>query len=519
MLKKIFQRSLEISGTLARSYRDDLKRPKVAVPPESAPVMAQVDVLVVGGGISGITAALAAARAGAKTLLVERNSALGGLVTASLVTAVSHQYLTKDGLQVLRGLASELVERIAQAGGAPSGWLDWRIPKIPLDVEVFKLVVAEMLSESGVEVWLGTPFYQVVKHGQAISHVIVQTTSGLEAIAAKIVVDSTGNANVARASRAPTNLGASVDTPPSQVVRQLMRDKGWVRNSELAQSMQFAITGLDVDQFVDYIKSHPESVGTRMRGDLVEDSELTNYLWHKHGILYVSHWDNFDEQRKQAVDAGDLQLRIGGYDLIEGVGCSIDGLRSNGFYTVTANRVLMTPFDARQYSRAMLEGQKVCQALWLYFKKYLPGFANSVLQAVAPELGVRRSVQIVGANVFTAEDRLRFSKFDDEVGILCRKEDDCYQVPYRCMLPRKVSNLLVASGKTVSTDIHTPYRTKPACMVIGQAGGAAAALCAAQGIAPKQLDRKVLQRKLLEQGVYLGDEKRLNELGIAPGNR
>ncbi len=214
MLKKIFQRSLEISGTLARSYRDDLKRPKVAVPPESAPVMAQVDVLVVGGGISGITAALAAARAGAKTLLVERNSALGGLVTASLVTAVSHQYLTKDGLQVLRGLASELGERIAQAGGAPSGWLDWRIPKIPLDVEVFKLVVAEMLSESGVEVWLGTPFYQVVKHGQAISHVIVQTTSGLEAIAAKIVVDSTGNANVARASRAPTNLGGIRGYPP-----------------------------------------------------------------------------------------------------------------------------------------------------------------------------------------------------------------------------------------------------------------------------------------------------------------
>ncbi len=480
----------------------------------TVPVPYEAEVAVIGGGISGIAAAIAAARSGAKTMLIERQGVLGGLVTAGLVTPFSMQMMLPSGELVTRGLVEELFDRLSDVEGTVRNWRDWRIPKLPVDVEAFKLVVGEMLEEAGVKVLLNSSFVDVVRKGRTITHIIILNKSGQLGIKTKMVIDSTGEADIGRACKVPCTLNADVDPSVVKVVSSALRNKGWVQGTEKTSSLQFMVGNVDLDRTHDFIVEHPETYAATTRGELLEDVELFSYLWREQGFFYLPHTVSFQSLIRAASEQGIFRPKIGRYVLIKESGIGMDGLATNNTVIVNANRVMINPFDEEDVTYALMEGQKVCFEIWHFLREKIPGFEHSNILAIAPYMGIRRGAQIIGEKVYTAEERERFLQYDDVIGLAARKTQRPYEVPFSLMLPKKIKNLLVASGKTVSTDDYLPYRVKPVCMVLGQAAGTAAALCVQTQTTPGKLDRRILQRALLRAGVYLGDSTRLAALGI-----
>ncbi len=499
---------------LLRKARDESRRERVSYTPDPVPLVYEPEVLVVGGGVSGFAAAVAAARTGARTLMVEKQGTVGGLVTAGLVSPFSMQVIMPSGEVVTRGLVEELFDRLVKVDGIVREWRDWRIPKLPVDPEAFKLVAIEMLQEAGVEILFNTLFSDVEHRDGQISYLIVRNKSGLHAIQPKVVIDCTGEADVARATGVPCTLNADVDPSVIKVVSQALKKKGWVQRTEKTSSLQFMIGSVDLDRTHDFIVSHPETYASTTRGELVEDVELFTYLWKERGFFYLPHQTSFKELINSAKERGDFQPKIGRYVLIDESGIGMDGLRGHNTVIVNANRVMLNPFDEEDVTDALMEGQRVCFAIWSFLRDHIPGFEKSRIMAVASYMGIRRGAQIIGDHVYTAEERMRFLHYDDVIGMASRKTKKAYEVPYSLMLPKGGENLLVASGKTVSCDDFLPYRVKPVCMILGQAAGTAAALCAGKGRTPRTLPIRLLQRQLIRDGVYLGEPDRLAELGL-----
>jgi ribulose 1,5-bisphosphate synthetase/thiazole synthase len=498
---------------IAKEVRQIQFREKIKFTPMPVPVNYKADVLVVGGGISGIAAAVGAGRLGASTMMIERQGTLGGLMTAGLVSPFSMQMMLPSGELITRGLVEELLDRVSILGGTIKEWRDWKIPKIPIDIEVFKLVAIEMLEESKVKVLLNTTFFDVLLKDRFISEVLIHNRSGLCAIRAVNIIDSTGEADVARACNVPTTVKADVD--PSKVISAALRDRGWIRRTEKVSALQFLVGNTDLDKTHDLIVANPDFLEKNMRGDLSEDVELFSYLWKQKGIFYLPHYGGLQKLLKHAIESGEIKSRIGRYDVVMKDGVGIDGLRSSQTVIINANRVMINPFKEEDVSNAMLEGQKACFEAWRFLHDFVSGFEKSNLLAIAPYLGVRRGAQIIGNYVYTAEERENFLQYNDVIGMASRKTQKAYEVPYSSMIPQKIDNLLVASGKTVSTDDFIPYRFKPVCMILGEAAGTAAALCIESRKIPREIDIGLLQLTLIKNNVYLGDSKRIAQLGIA----
>jgi hypothetical protein len=482
----------------------------------NVPVSYQPQVLVVGAGVSGIAAAVAAGRSGADTLLIERQGSVGGLVTSGLVTPFSMQLVSPDGELIVRGIVRDLFERLAAADGVTSQWWDWKIPKLPIDPEVFKLVVIQMLEEAGVRVLLNTAFVHADSADRRVQHIHLFNKSGFSAVRPGFVVDCSGEADVARSLSVPTTLNADVDPSALKVVSEALRNRGWVRRTEKTSSLQFSIVNVDLQKAHDFIVANPETYATAQRGDLVEDVDLFSYLWRERGVFYLPHQTSFKELIQAAVEQNEFRPEIGKYHLIDDSGIGLDGMRGYDSVIVNANRVMLNPFVEEEISDALMRGQEVCFEIWRFLRDHVMGFEGSRVGAVAPFMGVRRGAQIIGDHVYTAEERESFLQYDDVIGTACRKTAQAYEVPYSAMLPQGIDNLLVASGKTVSTDDFLPYRVKPVCMILGQAAGTAAAMCVtrSRGETPRSLSIRDLQRQLLEDGAYLGGDARLAALGL-----
>lgn len=480
------------------------------------PINYDADVLVVGGGISGVFAAISAARNKANTLLIERLGILGGMATSGLIPPISQQFVDISGNLITQGLVEELLDRLASEGGTIKEWKDWKIPKLPFDIEIFKLVIYQMLRESGVKVLLNTTFLSAQIEDSLIANVIIENKSGKQAIKAKVLIDCTGEADLVRACGVPCTLNTKIDSTKTENkhAKKLLKNIGWTQPTEKTTALQFMIGYVDLQKLYDYIIANPESYNCHFRGKLKENLELFKYLWKEKGIIYFTHKVNFKNEIEKAVKNGEFRTKIGKYSLMGECGCSIDGLKSNNLATITANRIRINPFDAEEVTEAMLDGQLACFEIWRFLKKYIPGFENSNIVSVAPLLGVRRTTQIVGNHVYTLEDRESLPEYDDVIGMTSRKIDGINEIPYGCLVPKMIKNLLVGSGKCVSTDDYVMYRTKAHCMVIAQAAGTAAAICANKRWSVQDLDIKALQKILLKQGVYLGDEARLKKIGL-----
>ena len=441
----------------------------------------QYDVIVLGGGPAGITAAISAARNGASTLLVERYGFLGGMSTAALV----YPWMTfhsAAGDQVIKGIAQEIVDRLQEKGGSPGHLRDtigFTYSLTPYHPEIYKVVAYEMLQESGAEILLHSSAIDVKVENEKIQSVVVYNKSGIQQLQAKFFVDATGDADIAYMAGALWEQGND-----SQKVQPM--------------TMKFRMKGVNAEEVKSYMQKHPDQFYEKTMISELDSIPLTGVAG------FYKQWD-------------EANLNIPREGVLFFMGPNEDEALIN------VSRISgLDPTKVEDLTKAEAEGRKQVLELEKFFKTYIPGFQNASISEVGSQIGVRETRRIIGEYVLTGLDVLDAKRFPDVVarsgypidihnpegkGVTANfiREGGAYDIPYRSIVPKKVSNLLLA-GRCISTthEAQATTRLTPSCMAIGQAAGAAAAIAALQNCSNTDVPIDVLQKKLIEQHAELG---------------
>lgn len=462
-------------------------------------VLDDVDVLVAGAGVAGCAAAVAAARSGAKTMLLERNGCLGGVATAGLMANIGNKYLDRDGNLVINGIAKEVIDRMVARGAASEKWACREVPGIVIDSEQLKVLLIEMQREAGVRVLTHTLAARPVLAGDIVEGVFIESKAGRQSVLAKVVVDTTGEADIANQTGCP------------------MR---WAKGSG---SVEFKMARVDLEALYQHFKRHPETFPVGM--DMVKGFAEFERNWVERGIFFFPHgggkkWDIF----QKAIEEGRFETRRGILGGLDAAG--LYGLRHLDSVIVNSNFHTVDTLNAPELSQGELECQESCYYVADFFRKNVPGFENAYIAQIGTDLGIRISRGIEGEATLSGKHQSSEGPvhFDDVIGrqpavANFRKTGEFFQthsfdIPYGILVPKKTDNLLVASGKSVSCQPQAIIRGMAGCMILGQAGGVAAALSAREDMAPRALDIRTLQRTLVEQGVDLGPADRLRALGL-----
>ena len=448
----------------------------------------ECDVLVVGGGPAGVTAAIAAAREGADVLLVEQGGFCGGMATRGLVGPFMTCYDAEGKEMIIRGLFEEIVNRLVERGFAihPSevmggtaytSWIKIGHDHVtPFEAEGLKLILDEMLTETGVRVLYHTDFLVPIVENGCITGGIFHSKSGVGAASAKVVIDATGDGDVAYRAGASYEMG----------------------NEELGlmqpATMFFRISGVD-------------SAATE--ADI--QANLHNF-YRKDGVNYRSfHW-RVSEAKKN----GDWSLKR--------VSIGLFKMPKDDEWCVNTSRIMgVDSTDSESMSAAEIEGRRQADEIFRFLKKYVPGCENATIKSTASHLGIRESRHILGEYRLLADDLLSAKVPEDRILVAANSVDvhgrfgptsneyvpiegKYYGVPYRSLLPKEIDGLLLA-GRCVSADSTAAgaIRVMPPCMAMGQAAGIAAAMAAEQAKSVKRIDVCELQRRLTANGAYLGE--------------
>jgi len=468
------------------------------------------DVVVVGGGTSGVAAGIAAARVGAKTLIIERVGALGGQMNVSGPPGFAYANLYNDRHErIIGGIITETHERLLKEGHAiphmePDfrGWYTFAY----VDPDWWGLLMFEMMRENGVNLLLHSLAVDVVKEQSAIRGVIVENVSGRQAVLGKIVIDCTGEGEIAARAGAPYEI--------------LPRDR------MEPHSLSFTADGVDWKKVLQYIKDNPQEF------EFERFQESTLHKWTYEQLV----------ERIRKVDSIVELGEIMGYRSLKMKGLETGewhGFSGIGFFLMPREGgIIQAHFqhssqvgncdatDVDDLTFGEIECRRQIVIAWKFVKKYLPGFENAYITRICPEMRIREGRRIMGDYVLKGEDVIEERKFPDVIGKSAfpagavhvvgpgthgtmkppdvPKHGGSHDIPYRCLVPREVENLLVA-GKAVSAYREAYQRFLMQTMVTGQAAGVAAALCAKQNITPRMLEADVseLQRILVEQGAIL----------------
>ena len=449
----------------------------------------EVDVLVAGGGVSGCAAAIAAGRAGARTVLIERNGALGGVATSGLMANIGNLLLDRDGNVVVHGIAREVIERMAARGAASRLWASREVPGVVIDSEQLKVLLIEMLCEAGVEVLTHVLAARPVMEGATVRGAFVESKVGRQAVLSATLVDATGEADIASQSGCP------------------------MRWTDGSASVEFRMANVDLEALYVHFRRYPDTFPVGM--DMVKGFAEFERNWVERGIFFFPHgggtkWDLFQE----AIERREFLREKGVLWGLDAAG--LYGLRISDTVIVNSNFWRVTSLDPSAVSRAELEAQQACYYVADFFRRQVPGFGSAYVVEIAMDIGVRVSRGIEGEATLR-EEHTRSDKpvrFADAIGQLPARSSyadageffhrHTFDIPYGALMPRRVENLLVGSGKSVSCDPQGQVRGMAACMIVGQAAGAAAALSAHKGVGPRELDVKQIQDLLREQGIDLG---------------
>jgi len=468
---------------------------EVSEPGRKIPVRAETDVLVVGGGLAGVSAAVAAARAGARTMLIERNSFPGGVATAGMCCSVFNCFYTFGRELVVKGNPLEFVDKLSKADGPGLSWHKHK-GHIIYDIEKGKLTLIELLEEAGVECLFETLTAGAVMEDDIIKGIIIESKSGREAVLAKVVVDATGDSDVAKYADVP--------------LKQL--EPG--RNKS---SYVFRVGNVDVDGFVQYFKDNPDQYPENMDIEWTLEEAVKQY--EETGTLLFPHGGGMQlDIFKKAVASGEYKTEIGMHDTINAL--QMHAIRSLGVVHIITGYVDVHDMDVAKISKAMSDGKKMAFHVTDFFKKNIPGFEKAAVIGTADDLGVRASRWIDGDFVFTGEMKKTPSRFDDAIGrgvvekhVVIHKgegawsaqvfSDDYYEIPYRCLLPRKIEGLVMGAGRSVSAENPFLLRVMVTTMITGQGAGVAAAVSAMDNVHPRNVDIKKVQDELRAQGVEL----------------
>ena len=445
--------------------------------------MHEIDVLVVGGGNAGCAAALAAARHGARTLLVERYGFLGGTATASMVGPWMTFHSGKD--RIVGGIAQEMVERLVAKGASPGHIHDASdyVPTItPFDPEVHKALLFEMMQESGVDLLLHAYVLDAIAAAGTVEGARFATVGGRREYRAAVTLDATADAYVAASAGVETQQGD---------------ERGRVQPATL----MFRMSHVDLAKTAAYIRAHPD----QMRTSLKAHERTTESLTAVAGLYDLWH---------EAQSVGEITIPR------ELVSFFISPYADE--VTVNMTRVTdIDPLDPDDLTRAEVEARLQVMKLSDFFRKRVPGFEKARIAATATQIGIRESRRIIGEYTLTREDVLESRHFDDAVARSAYPIDihnpsgsgttthrlppgGAYEIPYRCLVPKTVERLLVA-GRCISTthEALASTRLTPTVMTLGQAAGTAAALANNKGIRVRDIDPKLLRETLINDGVDL----------------
>jgi hypothetical protein len=441
------------------------------------------DVLVVGGGNAGCAAALAAARHGARTLLVERYGFLGGTATAAMVGPWMTFHSGKQ--RIVGGIAQEIVERLMRKGGSP-GHLpdssDYVATITPFDPEIHKALLFEMMSEAGVTLLLHGYFLSVHVEDATVTGGSFATIGGTRDYRATIVIDATADALVAASAGVPTQQGD---------------ERGRVQPATLI----FRLSHVDLEALAAYLREHPEELRSSLAPSQITAPALTAVAG-----LY-SLWKRAQEDGLVQIPRELVSFFISPYP---------------DEVTVNMTRVVeVDPLDPDELTRAEVESRLQAMQLFEFFRQRVPGFANARIAATGTQVGIRESRRIVGRYTLNREDVLHARRFDDAVARSAYPIDlhnpsgsgttthrlaagESYEIPYRCLLPVNREQLLVA-GRCISTthEALASTRLTPTVMTLGQAAGTAAALAIARRVRVAEIDPVQLRAQLVADGVPL----------------
>jgi len=459
---------------------------KIAEPAREIPVRNEVDVLVIGGGPSGIMAALAAAEDGLKVMLVESRSFVGGNMTIGLPIL---GFLGQKGNQIIKGLPQQYIDRLKAVQAASEHRpCPLHMSLTLVEPEAVKTVALQMLIERGVEVLFYAFCAGVVMEGDELKGVIIESKAGREAILASVIVDCSGDADVAYRAGVPCEYG---------------NEHGGVQ----PPTLMFCLGGVDTEKLRTSIHQEPRTYLT--------DFIPAEYFGQNNQFVLVG----LRNQIKKAQEDG-IHLAVERTILITGL--------RKGEVWVNMTRVNgVNGTDPGSLSYGEIEGRRQIQDIQRYLIEYVPGFENAYFLKTAPFLGIRETRRINGLYTMTREDILSCRHFEDAVAVASYPLDihhpvgggctlewcgDCYDIPYRSLVPQKVKNLLVA-GRSISAthEAMSAIRVMAPCMAMGEAAGRAAKMAVRKGVQPAAIDVKELQRELLEKGAYL----RVNKEAIA----
>lgn len=437
----------------------------VREPGREVPVAGCYDVVVCGGGPAGLIAAVAAARNGAKTLLIERYGFVGGMSTSALVTPISE--FRHFGKQHIGGIPFELLRKAAELGGAD---VSLESGNYPVNDEILKLAAQRLLLESGVTLLYHSWFSDCVTERDRVTHVIVQNKAGRVAYGAKVFIDCTGDADLVRAAGFPTTKGDVLQPA----------------------TLWFQLGGVDTDA-LDYLFR-----------DAVD------------GMLPVS--DTIRGRLLELNAEGDIPIFGGPW---------INKFFRDGMVSINLLREATDASDPEWFTRTECSLRENLQLIIEILRREFPEFRDCWLAKSGIQTGVRESYHIVGLYELQKDDILTPKAFPDTIAkgahvidihasdsneqndlVIPRQE---YNVPFRCLVPQGSVNLVTA-GRCLSADGpgFGSVRVMATCMAMGQGAGTAAALASRHGYSMSAMDFAHLRETLIAQGAVVDFDNAVN---------
>ncbi len=455
-----------------------------------------VDVLVVGAGMAGVCAAVAAARGGARTVLTDRYAFLGGNATAGLLG----NFLTfhnMKGEQICGGIPQEIVDELIRLGGAfPEGHLHNAYGNsysvTPQDGEVLKLVNQKLCLEAGVDLVLNTYTIGPVMDGDRVAGARIVNKSGESEIRAQVVIDASGDADIAAQAGAPFHLGD---------------EEGKMMSISLFSRMG----NVDLDRHLQHVKANPTNfmLGEDPYIGKSREEIAAGLRTHKDYPLVTGYYESVKLAQSRGEFHPNRQRVVFSITNIPGV--------------VTINSTSMLGYsgiDNDDLNQVAIEGREQVFKVRDFYRKYAPGFEECYVMDSASAIGVRETRRIIGEETLTTEDCVEARKGPRDIGqgAYCLdvhqptgviehkhiRDGESYGIPYGIMLPQKIENCLVA-GRPVSSDrfANGSVRNQAHIMTIGQAAGTAAAMCAERRTTPRELPVEPLREKLRQDGAVV----------------
>jgi hypothetical protein len=446
-------------------------------------VCREADVVVVGGGPGGFASAIAAARTGARTVLIERYGHLGGMATGGLVNIIPN-LSDISGQQHIYGLTLELLNRLDKRGGtsyparkdrgtadkkvvnyyldAGLGWFYVRddhntgkqrvIYSAVVDPEILKDELNDMVLEAGVDLLLHSWGAQVIMEGNTVKGVFFESKSGRQALLGKVIIDATGDGDIFVAA------GAEYDNECDN-----KRRTAWL-------ALVWWLTNVNLRKYDRFKVEQPEKYKELMQ----ELGKLGGYPYFFKGILKNQSntvWYHSMQPQPERTDAMNVEQ--------------------------------LTKIDITARKRALITYE--------FMKKYVPGFEKCFIMLTAPQLGTQGGRRITGEYTVTEKDLETDEIFEDTIAVLANNDygeisakHPTLCIPYRCLVPRRVDGLLVAGRAFSSADtINETFNIIPHCICYGQAAGTAAAMVVKTGIQPRKVNYQELRKNLVKQGVNL----------------